>query len=127
GPETLRPFLRSQQRRAYHAMCTASSLALTRLAHDERFIGTDLPCFTAVLPPWGRPLQSPPHIHSIVPGGGLSKDRMTWRPSRANVFGPVKALSPLSRALFKAEMRHAGWLEPIDPQVWTLPWHVHSQ
>ena len=105
----------------------ASAPALKRLAPDERFIGTDLPGFTGGLHTWGRQLQYHPHIHSIVPGGGLSKDRTTWRPSRANVFVPVKALSPISRALFKEEMRHAGLLEHLAPQVWTIPWNVHSQ
>jgi hypothetical protein len=77
-PEPLRPFLRSHQRLAYHALFQASSTALKRLAKDERFL----------------------HIHSVVPGGGLSEDRTAWRPSRANFFVPVKALSPLYRALF---------------------------
>jgi hypothetical protein len=63
----------------------------------------------------------------MVPGGGLSKDRTTWRPSRAHFFVPVQALSPISRALFKAEMSQAGLLEYIDPQVWTIPGNVHSQ
>ncbi len=126
-PETLRPFIRSHQRIAYHAMFTASSLALKRLAKDARFIGTDLPGFTGVLHTWGRQLQYHPHIHYIVPGGGLSEDRTTWRPSRANFFVPVKALSPIYRALFKEAMQQAGLLEHIDPQVWTIPWNVHSQ
>ena len=126
-PETLRPFLRSQQRIAYQALVQASATALKRRAKDERFIGTDLPGCTGVLHTWGRQLQYHPHIHYIVPGGGLSKDRTTWRPSRANFFVPVKALSPIYRALFKEEMRHAGLLEPIAPQVWTIPWNVHSQ
>ncbi len=126
-PETLRPFIRSHQRLAYHAMFNASSLALKRLAKDERFIGTDLPGFLGVLHTWGRQLQYHPHIHYIVPGGGLSKDRTTWRPSRANFFVPVKALSPIYRALFKEDMRQAGLLEHINPQVWTIPWNVHSQ
>jgi len=126
-PETLRPFIRSHQRLAYHAMFHASAHALTRLAADERFIGTDLPGCTGVLHTWGRQLQYHPHIHSIVPGGGLSKDRTTWCPSRANFFVPVKALSPIYRALFKEDMRQAGLLEQIDPQAWTLPWNVHSQ
>jgi hypothetical protein len=108
-------------------MLQASATALKRLATDERFIGTDLPGFTGVLPTWGRPLQYHPHIHYIVPGGGLSADRTTWRPSRANFFVPVKALSPIYRALFKDNMRQAGLLEHIDPQVWTIPWNVHSQ
>src|SRR5215831_16450002 len=108
-------------------MFKASSEALKRLAQDERFVGTDLPGFTGVLPTWGRQLQYHPHIHDIVPGGGLSKDRTTWRPSRVNCFVPVKALSPIYRALFKDNMRQAGLLEHIDPQVWDIPWNVHSQ
>jgi hypothetical protein len=126
-PEALRPFIRSHQRPAYDALFTASSLALKRLATDERFIGTDLPGFTGVLHTWGRQLQYHPHIHYIVPGGGLSKDRTTWLPSRANFFVPVKALSPIYRALFKDAMHQAHLLEHIDPQVWTIPWNVHSQ
>jgi len=126
-PETLRPFLRSHQRLAYHALFKASSDALKRLAQDERFIGTDLPGFLGVLHTWGRQLQYHPHLHDIVPGGGLSKDRTTWCPSRANFFVPVKALSPIYRALFKDEMRHASLLGQIDPRVWTIPWNVHSQ
>ena len=66
-------------------------------------------------------------MHYIVPGGGLSEDRTTWRPSRANFFVPVKALSPIYRALFKDDMRQAGLLESIAPEVWTIPWNVHSQ
>jgi len=126
-PETLRPFIRAHPRLAYQAMFTASSLALKRLAKDERFIGTDLPGFTGVLHTWGRQLQYHPHIHYIVPGGGLSEDRTAWLPSRANCFVPVKALSPIYRAIFKEDMRQAGLLEHIAPQVWSIPWNVHSQ
>jgi hypothetical protein len=126
-PETLRPGIRSPQRLADQALFHASSLALTRLATDARCIGTDLPGCPGVLHTWGRHLQSHPHLHALVPGGGLAEDRTTWRPSRANGFVPVKALSPISRAIFKDNMRHAGLLEHIAPQVWTLPWHVHSQ
>jgi hypothetical protein len=126
-PETLRPFIRSPQRPAYQTLLHASATALQRLAHYERFIGTALPGFTGVRHTWGRQLQYHPHIHDIVPGGGLAKDRTTCLPSRANRFGPVKALSPIYRAVFKEDMRQAGLLEDIDPQVWTLPWNVQSQ
>src|SRR5204863_4194141 len=118
---------RAQPRLAYHALSAATSAALTRLATDERCIGTDLPGCTGVLHTWGRQLQYHPHLHAIVPGGGLSEDRTTWRPSRANVFVPVKALSPISRALFKENRRQAGLLEHIAPHVWPLPWHVHRR
>src|SRR5438093_9719158 len=108
-------------------MFQASATALKRLAKDQRFIGTDLPGVTGILHTWGRQLQYHPHIHYLVPGGGLSEDRTTWCPSRANFFVPVKALSPIYRALFKDDMRQAGLLDLIDPQVWTIPWNVHSR
>ena len=126
-PETLRPFIRSHQRTAYQALFKASSAALKRLAKDARFIGTHLPGFTGVLHTWGRQLQYHPHIHYIVPAGGLSKDRAHWRPSRATFFVPVKALSPIYRAVFKDNMTDAGLLDRINPQVWETPWNVHSQ
>jgi hypothetical protein len=126
-PATLRPFIRSHQRLASHALFHASATALKRLAKDERFIGTDLPGFTGILHTWGRQLQYHPHLHYSVPGGGLSADRSMWLPSRANFFVPVKALSPIYRALFKDAMRPAGLLEHIAPQVWTMPWNVHSR
>jgi hypothetical protein len=126
-PETLRAFIRSHQRLAYQALFQASATALKRLAKDERFIGTALPGFTGVLHTWGRQLQYHPHIHYIVPGGGLSADRSAWLPSRVNFFVPVKALSLISRALFKEAIRQVGLLEHIAPQVWTIPWNVHSQ
>jgi Transposase zinc-binding domain/Putative transposase len=126
-PEALRPCIRSPQRIAYSALCTASATALQRLAQEERFSGTNLPGFPGIRHPWGRELQYHPHIHYLVPGGGLSKGRTTWLPSRATFFVPVTALSPLSRALFKEDMSQAGLLEDIDPHVWTIPWNVHSQ
>ena len=126
-PETLRPCLRSPQRLASHAMFTASSHALTRLAHAERCLGTTLPSFPGLLHPWGRPLQDHPHLHSMVPGGGLSEDRTTGRPSRAHCSVPVKALAPIDHALFKEDMGHAGLLEQIDPLVWHTTWNVHRQ
>jgi hypothetical protein len=108
-------------------MFKASSEALKRLARDARFIGTALPGFPGILHTWGRQLQSHPHIHSMVPGGGLSQDRAAWLPSRANFSVPGKALSPIYRALFKDELHTAGLVAQIAPQVWHTPWNVHSQ
>jgi hypothetical protein len=108
-------------------MCKASAEALKRLAHAARCIGTALPGFTGSLPPWGRQLQYHPHMHYSVPGGGLSKERDPWLPSRANFYVPLRALSPLDRAIFAEERRTASLLEQIDPQGWQMPWNVHSQ
>jgi hypothetical protein len=126
-PEALRPFCRSHPRLAYQTLFTASSQALKRLAQDPRFVGTTLPGFTGILHTWGRQLQYHPHIHYIVPGGGLSQERDAWLPSRTNFYVPVRALSPIYRALFKQEIHTAGQLEQIDPHIWNTPWNVHSQ
>jgi hypothetical protein len=71
----MRPCCRSHPRLAYQAMGKASSAALKRLDRDARFIGTALSSFPGILPTWGRQLQYHSHIHSVVPGGGLSKGR----------------------------------------------------
>lgn len=66
-PEALRPFIRSYQRPAYQAMVHASATALKRLAHDERFIGTDLPGFTGILHKVGPATQPGAGNSSLIP------------------------------------------------------------
>ena len=127
GPATRRPVRRAPHRRADQALWQAAATARPRLAHDERCLGTDLPGCTGGLPPWGRHLPSHPPLHALVPGGGLAADRTTWRPARAHGVGPVNALAPLSRALWHAARRHAGRLEHLTPQGWTIPGHVPRQ
>jgi hypothetical protein len=59
-----------------------------------------------------------PHLHVVVPAGGVSDDGHRWLPSRPDFFLPVKALSKIFRAKFRDEMRRAGLLDEIDPAVW---------
>ncbi|HDH34408.1 MAG TPA: transposase [Nitrospirae bacterium] len=80
-PDELRPIFRSNQQAAYSAMFSAASDTLKTLAKDKRFIGAEKTGFTAVLHTWGRQLQYHPHIHFIVPGGGVSKNSAAWLPS----------------------------------------------
>jgi hypothetical protein len=126
-PQPLRPFLRSHPRVGYNALFHASAGALKTLARDPRHIGTDLPGFTGVLHTWGRQLPFHPHIHYLVPGGGLSPDRDRWLPSREDFYLPVRALSPIYRAKFKDRMRREGLLAKIDPQVWRIDWNVDCE
>ncbi|MBU2054128.1 MAG: transposase [Proteobacteria bacterium] len=126
-PEELRLFIRSHQKEGYEALFHASSEALKTLAKDSSFLGTDLPGFTGILHTWGRQLLFHPHIHYIVPGGGLSKDRSKWLASRAGFYVPVKALSPIFRAKFKEQMNKAGLLPHIVAKVWKTDWVVNSQ
>ena len=126
-PAELRQFVRSHPKESYDAMFEASSGALKKLAADPKYIGSKKPGFLGVLHSWSRALGFHPHIHYVVPGGGLSDDGGTWLPSRADFFVPVKALSPIYRAKFRDAMKRAGLFQQIDPAVWRREWVVDSQ
>jgi len=126
-PELIRPFCRKHQKAAYAAMFKASSQSIKAIVKDPRFVGTDLPGFTGVLHTWGRRLPYHPHIHYIVPAGGLSNDRKKWLTARNAFYLPVRALSKIYRAKFKAEMKSLGLIDQIDPNVWTSDWIVNCQ
>jgi hypothetical protein len=63
--------------------------------------------FLAVLHTWGRTLLHHPHLHCVVPGGGLSPDGTRWIACRPGFFLPVRVLSRLFRRLFLAAVQHA--------------------
>jgi hypothetical protein len=126
-PAKLRALVRSHARATYTALFEASSEALKTLAADPRHIGTNRPGFFGVLHTWGRDLNYHPHVHYVVPGGGLADDGESWLPSGAQFYLPVRPLSILYRAKFKDAMRRAGLLDRIDPDVWKEPWIVHSK
>ena len=77
---------------------TASETMLT-IAADPRHLGARIG-ITAVLHTWGSALTHHPHIHMIVPGGGISLDGTRWVSSRASFLLPVRVLSKLFRRLF---------------------------
>lgn len=117
-PEKLRPFARSHQRLSYAALFRAAARALQKLARDPRFLGAARIGFTAVLHTWGRQMTYHPHLHVVVPAGGVSHNGDRWLPSRPDFLVPVKALSKIFRAKFRHEMRRSGLLDKIDPALW---------
>jgi hypothetical protein len=126
-PAEIRDFLRQHQRVGYAALFEASSGALKALAAEPRHLGAEQPGFFGVLHTWGRTLDYHPHVHYVVPGGGLSADGNRWLASRPNFFVPVRAMSIVYRAKFRDALGRAGLLGQIDPEVWSKPWIVHSQ
>lgn len=126
-PESIRDFCRANQKAAYCAMFKASSESIKTIVKDPRFVGTDLPGFTGVLHTWGRLLPYHPHIHYIIPAGGLSTDRKKWITARNSFYLPVRALSKIFRAKFKAEMVKLDLVKQIDPVVWSSEWIVNCQ
>jgi hypothetical protein len=126
-PESLRRFIRKNQKAAYSALFRASSEAIKKLVPDEKFIGADLPGFFGILHTWGRTLEYHPHIHYIVPGGALSTSDGLWHPSRIDFYLPVHALSKIFQAKFRDAMREAGLFDQISLEVWEMDWVVNSQ
>ena len=126
-PAELRALARAPQRVVYAALFEASSAAPRGLAADPKFVGTDRLGFFGVLHTWGRTLDYHPHVHYVVPGGGLSADGSCWLPSRADFLVPVRALSPIFRAKFRDILEREGLLSQADPAVWRRDWVVHSQ
>jgi Putative transposase/Transposase zinc-binding domain len=126
-PESLRAFLRSNQRLGYAGLFEASSGAIKTLCANPQFALADTPGFFGVLHTWGRVLQFHPHIHYLVPGGALSSTDGTWKTASAGFYLPVHALSRLYRARFRDLIAQAGLLDSVPPEVWLVDWNVNAQ
>jgi len=126
-PEALRSVARSHQRLIYGLLFRVSAQAIQQLAQEERWIGGQAGMM-GVLHTWGRNLAYHPHVHYLVPGGGISAAGR-WRSSRANFLLPVKALSRLVRGQFRDALRQtdSDVLAQVPAEVWQQDWVVHCQ
>lgn len=88
----------------YDLLFKASAETLATIAADPRHLGARIG-ITAVLHTWGSALTHHPHIHAVVPGGGLSADGTRWIAGRVRFFLPVRVLSRLFRRLFLDGLR----------------------
>ena len=83
----------------YALLMRAAAETLLTIAADPRHLGAELGIL-AVLHSWGQTLQHHPHVHCVVPGGGLAPDGTRWVACRPGFFLPVRVLSRLFRRLF---------------------------
>jgi len=125
-PCELRPVARSNQKVIYDLLFKSSAAALQKLAQDPRFVGGDIGMMGA-LHTWRRDMRYHPHIHFIVPGGGLSPDRSQWLPSKVDFFVPVEALSPIFRAKFRDALKQTDLFDTVPADVWQKDWVVHCK
>jgi hypothetical protein len=106
-----------RNRRAVHAaLLNAAARALLDVAADPRHLGARVGVL-AVLHTWGQNLALHPHVHCVVPGGGLSNDGARWVPCRSGFFLPVRVLSRVFRGKFVTLLRRAreaGRLAGVD-------------
>ena len=105
-PHALVPLMWQNKRRLFALLFEASAAALLEVALGPKHLGAELG-FLSILHTWGQKVERHPHIHCVVPGGGLSPDRTRWIPARSGFFLPVRVLSCVFRGKFVAGLRRA--------------------
>jgi hypothetical protein len=102
-PAELADIASQNKTEVYDLLFRAASETMLTIAADPRHLGARIG-ITAVLHTWGSALTHHPHIHMIVPGGGISLDGTFWVSSRPGFLLPVRVLSKLFRRLFLTRM-----------------------
>jgi hypothetical protein len=126
-PHKLRKWARAHQKTVYSIMFQASAEALQKLARDPHYLGARIGLI-GILHTWARDLTYHPHIHYLVPAGGISEDGTTWIKARyKNFLVPVKALSTMFKSIMLKKITQAGLGQDLDKTVRKNKWVVHSQ
>ena len=124
-PEELRPLLRSHQKLLYGLLMKSTAESLIKLAFDPHYVG-GLVGVLAVLHTWARTLVYHPHVHCLVPAGGIGTDG-TWRPARKDYLVPVKALSKIFRGMFRDGLAELLPELRVAAGVWKRNWVVYCK
>ena len=98
-PSELNPLVYSNQSVVYGILFKAASETILEMSADPKHLGAQ-PGFTSVLHTWGQNLQFHPHLHFIVTGGGISRDKLKFVQSSKKFFLPVKAVSKKFKGKF---------------------------
>lgn len=143
-PEQLAPILLQNPRVGYGLLFQAAADTLLEIAADPKHLGAQIG-FVAILHTWGQTLHHHPHLHCLVPAGGLALGESRWVPCRRGFFLPVRVLSALFRGKYLAllqrshgrrALRFHGKLGPLaDPSTFAhliydarrKPWVVYAK
>jgi hypothetical protein len=105
-PQEIAAIALQNKRAVYDILFHASAETLRTIAADPKHLGAEIG-FIGILHSWGQNLLFHPHLHCVVPGGGLSSDGARWVSCRPNFFLPVRVLSRLFRRLFLEQLQQA--------------------
>lgn len=105
-PEAIAAIAYQNKRMVYDMLFHATAETLQTIAADPKHLGAEIG-FIALLHTWGQNLLHHPHLHCVVPGGGLSADGQRWVSCRPGFLLPVRVLSRLFRRLFLTQLQHA--------------------
>jgi Putative transposase/Transposase zinc-binding domain len=111
-PHALVPLMWQNKKILFSLLFEASAATLLEVAANPSRLGAELG-FLSVLHTWGQTLQCHPHIHCVVPGGGLSPDHLQWIRAPSRFFLPVRVLSRVFRGKFIAGLKHAFVLKRL--------------
>lgn len=128
-PEPLRRWMRSHPALAHTLLFEASAQALQELGRNPKRLGAQL-AMLGVLHTWSRTLIYHPHIHYLVPAGGLSLDQRCWvQPKYPHYLINEFALGDRCRTLFrqKLQQRAPELFREVPAQVWKQRWVVDCQ
>ena len=121
-PEQIAEIAFYNKEAVYGILFRATSGTLLTIARDPKHLGAEIGFF-AILHSWGQNLLHHPHLHCVVPGGGLSPDHERWISCPPGFFLPVQVLSRLFRRLFleqledafyRKQLRFPGSIEPLQ-------------
>jgi hypothetical protein len=137
-PDAFNALALANKRVAYGILFQAVSRTLLEVAADPRHLGAGIG-FLAILHTWGQNLSLHPHVHCVVPGGGLSPDGTRWVGCRPGFFLPVRILSRVFRGKFINLLRNAfhtgtlrgladaGTLEALIDSALATDWVVYAK
>ena len=132
-PEQLRQLCQSHPHVLYQVLFRESAATLQEIAAQPKHLGAELG-LVGVLHTWTRQLGYHPHVHYVIPGGGLRGDERKWRKCRRLKDGspyllPVQVLSRRFRTRFAEALRAQApeLYREVPRAVWEKDWVVHSQ
>lgn len=136
-PHCLNKLFYINQKTAYSLLFKAAGQALIQCAKNPRYLGAKAGA-VAILHTWGQNLSYHPHIHMIVPAGGLTEDGSEWIPSAPKFFLPVKVLSVVFRGILwkllekayendQLNLPDATDLMQLKQQCYKTKWVVNSE
>jgi hypothetical protein len=128
-PAQLRRLIRSNQKSLYPLLLRESAAALRDVAREHKDLGAEIGLL-ALLQTWTRDLRYHPHVHCVVPAGGLSPDSLRWvSPKRKDYFLPQAALAMRFRTRLKQALQqdHPALFLQIPRAAWSLDWVADVQ
>ena len=126
-PHALLPLTYRNGARLYTWLFETTTATLREVAADPRHLGAEIGLLS-ILHTWGQTLVRHPHVHCVVPSGGLSPDHQRWmHPKYPGFFLPVKVLSRVFRGKFVEALRRAYDRQDLDLTGVTAPLHDPAQ